>query len=131
VGAEADAMNTTEQPIEQRAQEYYEAVFDDDETRALLDKAEGGNEDAYERISEMPYAITKYATYHYEDTTEWHVELAGGGPAARLVVVVDEDGDICEARFEFQDWFTLWTPAADQDEDLLKRFAYIVGYYRD
>jgi hypothetical protein len=57
------------------------------------------------------------------------VELAGGGPAARLVVMVDEDGEISEARFEFQDWFTLWTPATHQEEDLVKRFAYMVGYY--
>lgn len=57
------------------------------------------------------------------------MELVGGGPAARLVVVFDEDGEICEARLEFQDWFAFWTPAARQDEELVKRFAYIVGYY--
>jgi hypothetical protein len=124
-------MTTTEdKTIEQRAQEYYELVFDD-ETRALLDKAEGGNEDAYERLSEIPYAISKYVTYHYQGTTEWHVELAGGGPAARLVVIVGQDGEICEARFEFQDWFTFWTSAPSQDENLVKRFAYMVGYYHD
>ncbi len=123
-------MNTTKQKtIEQRAQEYYERVFDD-ETRALMDKAEGGNEDAYERLQEMPYSIFKYATYHWEELTEWHVELAGGGPAARLVVMANKYGEVEEARFEFQDWFTPWTPAK-QDDDLVKRFAWLAGYYHD
>jgi hypothetical protein len=122
-------MNADEETtIEQQAQEYYELVFDD-ETRALLDKAEGGDEDACERLQEMPCAVTKYATYHQEETTEWHIELAAGGPAARLVVMANEYGEVSEARFEFQDWFTPWTPAANQDGDMVRRFAQMVGYY--
>jgi hypothetical protein len=92
-------MNATEdKPIEQRAQGYYNLVFDN-ETRALLTKAEGGDEEAYERLQEMPCAITRYATYHQEERTEWHVELAWGGPAARLVVMVDECGEVLLADF--------------------------------
>jgi hypothetical protein len=116
--------------IAERAQDYYDGLFDN-ETQALLDKAEGGNEYACEQLQEMPLAITKYATYFQEGTTEWHVELAWGGPAARLIIGVSADGDMAGARFEFQDWFTPWTPAPQQDEDLLKRFAYMVGYYHD
>ncbi len=119
-----------EKATEQQAQEYYNLIFDD-ELRTLLDKAEGGDDEAREELEEMHYGIMKYATYHQDETTEWHVTLAGGGPAARLVVVASADGygEVEEARFEYQNWFTPWTPAPEQDSELVARFVRLVGHY--
>lgn len=128
--------------IQQRANEYYEQVFDDELKRLIKiamgevkpskrEKADGINneDDAQERLEEMAHDVSKYATYHQSQYIEWHITLAGGGPAARLVVRADYDGDITDVWFEFQDWYEPWTKAEDQDEELLYKFANIVGYY--
>lgn len=108
--------------VEQAAQEFYEVLFDE-ETRNLLDQADEGNDEARETLEGMAYGITKKITYY--------VTLAGGGPAARLAVEADEYGDIESAWLEYQDWFTPWTPARRQDQELVKRLASVVGYYEE
>lgn len=103
-----------------QAQEFYDAVFDK-EMRRLLDQADAGDDEARETIEGMAYGVSKQVTYY--------VTLAGGGPAARLAVQVDEYGDVEDAWLEYQDWFTPWTVAPEQDPELVKRFAELVGYY--
>ena len=125
-----NGADTKERKTEQEAQEYYDAIFDD-ELRALMDKAYDGDNDACEQLEEMHYGIIKYATYHQQETTEWHVVLAGGGPAARLVVIAGDYGEVEEARFEYQNWFTPWTAAPEQNGELVARFARLVGYYEE
>jgi len=121
-------------PIAERAQAFYNAVFDP-ALLHLMDVAEGHAEltdddradgiadedDARERIEEMSYGIDRETIYY--------VTLAGGGPAARLKVVVDEDGDVEEATLQFQDWFEPWTNAPEQDPELVKRYAQMLAYY--
>lgn len=111
---------TKETTTLEQAQEFYDAVFDD-ELRRLLDQADAGDDEARETLDGMAYGISKQVKYY--------VTLAGGGPAARLAVEVDEDGDIEDAWLEYQDWFTPWTPAPEQDPEIVKRFAAMVGYY--
>lgn len=117
-----DAPRTDKPTIEDEAQSFYDAVFDD-ELRKLLGQAGDGDEEAREQLDAMPYGIDKRVTYY--------VTLAGGGPAARLAVEVDEHDQVDSAWFEYQDWFTPWTAAPKQDSELVERFAAMVGYYAE
>jgi hypothetical protein len=121
-------------PIAQRAQEFYNAVFDAELSR-LMDIAEGqadpteteradgitGEDDARQRIEEHGYGLTKEVVYY--------VTLAGGGPAARLAVWPDEYGGVAEASLQYCDWFERWTDAPHQDPELVKRYAELLAYY--
>lgn len=109
--------------IQERANEYYSRVFDD-ELRELIQRAEDGNDDACEELK--PYCVVKYATGHWSETIEWHLELADG-ELARVVAITSLDGKVKEARFEFQDWLGPWTPATNQDGELVARYARAVG----
>jgi hypothetical protein len=63
---------------------------------------------------------------------KWELGIAGGGPAARIVVLTDLRGWVVEeAWFEYQSWFAPWTWAAKQDAELVRRFAEIVGCYEE
>jgi hypothetical protein len=63
--------------------------------------------------------------------TMYYVTLAGGGPAARLAVCVDDCGEIAGASLQFQDWFEPWTDAPNQDHELVERYARLLGYYEE
>jgi hypothetical protein len=120
--------------IEERAQDFYDAVFDE-ELRHLMDVADGekkpnkreredgicGEDDARQYIEECAYALDKEVIYY--------VTLAGGGPAARLRVTVDEYGEVEDAVLQFCDWFEPWTDAPRQESELVERYARLVGYY--
>jgi hypothetical protein len=113
-------MSNEQNTLEQEAQKYYDAVFDE-ELKALLEQADNGDDDARESLEYRAYGIGRQVRYY--------VTLAGGGPAARLVVEIDEYGGIENAWFEYQDWFTPWVSAPRQDKDLVERFAAMVGCY--
>ena len=122
--------------IEERAQDYYNAVFDRDLLH-LMDVAEGERRPnrrereecgfdaadpetwARERIEEQGYGI--------ETQTVCYVTLAGGGPAARLKVMLDEDGDVERASLQFCDWFESWTDAPRQEAAVVERYARLLG----
>jgi hypothetical protein len=120
--------------IEERAQEFYDAVFDR-ELVHLMDVAEGikkpnkheredgiiSDDDARESLQGHAYGIDKEVVYY--------VTLAGGGPAARIKVVADEFGDVESASLQFCDWFESWTHAPWQDHELVERYARLIGYY--
>lgn len=113
-------MSRAETRVAEEAQEYYDSFFDD-ELHRLLDDAESGDEDARESLEYRAYGIVRQVRYY--------ITLAGGGPAARLVVEVDAYGDVESAWFEYQDWFTSWTEAPRQDRELVERYAEILGSY--
>jgi hypothetical protein len=127
-------MTTKTKTIEERAQDFYDAVFDE-ELRHLMDVAEGEarpnkrertdgiheEDDARQRICESAYGIDREVLYY--------VTLAGGGPAARLKITLDEYGEVETALLQFCDWFEKWTDAPCQDADLVKRYANFLGYY--
>lgn len=142
-------MSTT--TIQQRANEYYLSRFDDP-MRTLIGAAtcnedisygqladletldidpERGNveEQALERLQEMPLSFQKLTTHHVEETAVWEILLGTGGPADRVLVTTDELGAVESAVWEFQDWFEPWTAAENQDAELVQRFSEIVGFY--
>jgi hypothetical protein len=120
--------------IDERAQEFYDAVFDQ-ELVHLMDVAEGvrkpnkrereddidGEDAARESLEGHAYGISKEIVYY--------VEIAGGGPAACIRVTVDEYGEVETASLQFCDWFESWTDAPRQDHDLVERYARIIAYY--
>jgi hypothetical protein len=124
------------QTIEERAQEFYDHFFDE-ATIHLMDVAEGVLQPTSAEIDEYGDSMKNYPEdtarealqgYGMDKETIYYVILAGGGPAARVRVVVN-DGDVVSASLQFQDWFTLWTDAPQQDSELVERYARLVGYY--
>lgn len=122
-----------EKDIQAAANEAYASRFDA-ETQALIETASGSGryedyEDALEQLQEQPLSFDKLITDHRRETIDWEILLGTGGPADRVIVRTDFDGNIETAWYEFQDWFQPWTRAEDQDENLVIRYAEIVGYY--
>lgn len=127
-------------PLQIRANEHYARRFDD-ETEGLIACASGEQEtveyegerldrdEALERLEEMPLSVSALSTDWRDETTTWEILLGTGGPADRVVVTTDFHGRIESASYQFQDWFEPWTDAEGQDENLVRRFAEIVGYF--
>ena len=124
------------QMIEEQAQEFYNSFFDK-ATIHLMDVAEGIKKPNKAELEEYGDHIKNYPEdtaleaiqgYGIYKETIYYITLAGGGPAARVRVVV-EDGEVFYASLQFQDWFTLWTDAPYQDSKLVERYARIVGYF--
>jgi len=126
----------TVKTIEERAQEFYDSFFDKANMH-LMDVAEGIKKpnkaeiEAYgDTMKTYPEDTAREAIQGYGmyKETIYYITLAGGGPAARVRVKV-EDGEVISASLQFQDWFTLWTDAPYQDDELVERYARLVGYY--
>jgi hypothetical protein len=124
------------QAIEERAQEFYDHFFDE-ATIHLMDVAEGIQQPTNAEIDEYSDIIRQYPEdtarealqgYGMDKEMIYYIILAGGGPAARVRVIVD-GGDVVSASLQFQDWFTQWTDAPQQDSELVARYARLVGYY--
>lgn len=122
--------------IEDQAQEFYDSFFDTANIH-LMDVAEGKRKpnkaeiEAYgDHMKIYPEDTAREALQGYgmDKETIYYITLAGGGPAARVQVKV-EDGEVIHASLQFQDWFTLWTDAPHQDNELVERYARLVGYF--
>ena len=129
-------MTVATKTIEERAQAFYDSFFDT-ATIHLMDVAEGIRKpnkaeiEAYgDHMKTYPIdtALEALQGYGLDKETIYYIILAGSGPAARVRVKV-EDGDVVHASLQFQDWFTLWTDAPYQDEELVERYARLVGYF--
>jgi len=129
-------MTVATKTIEDRAQAFYDSFFDT-ATIHLMDVAEGLKKPSKAEIEAYGAHMKTYPEdtaleaiqgYGLNKETIYYITLAGGGPAARVRVVV-EDGDVIHASLQFQDWFTLWTDAPWQDYELVERYARIVGYF--
>lgn len=86
-------------------------------------------EEMNDRLTEMPLCVDLVAIYPPQDRCEWSILLGTGGPADRVLVTTDLNGDIEAAVYQYQDWFTPWTDAHDQDYELVKRFAARFYFY--
>ncbi len=122
--------------IEERAQEFYNSFFDK-ATIHLMDVAQGIKQPNRAEIQAYGDTMKTYPEdtalealqgYGLYKETIYYITLAGGGPAARVRVAV-EDGEVVNASLQFQDWFTLWTDAPQQNSELVARYARLVGYF--
>ena len=129
-------MTVATKTIEERAQDFYDSFFDT-ATIHLMDVAEGLKQPNKAELAEYGDHINNYPVdtaleaiqgYGITKETFCNIILAGGGPAARVRVEV-EDGEVINASLQFQDWFTLWTDAPYQDGELVERYARLVGYF--
>lgn len=80
-------------------------------------------EAARQELDEMPLCIEKLITDHRNEEVTWEILLGTGGPAVRVSVFTDFEGNILSAEYQFQDWFKSWTTADNQNQALMKRFA--------
>ena len=129
-------MTVTTTTIEDRAQAFYNSFFDT-ATIHLMDVAEGLKQPSKAEIAAYGDTMKTYPIdtalealqgYGLSKETVYYIALAGGGPAARVRVAV-EDGEVVNASLQFQDWFTLWTDAPYQDGELVERYARLVAYF--
>ena len=54
--------------------------------------------------------------------SEFMILLSCGGPALRIVGMLDDCSEPYDARLEYQDWGTSWTEYADIDSNVLDAF---------
>lgn len=83
-------------------------------------------EDVENEAREMPAGISLrsgwYAPGAGGPADEYRLEMAGGGPACRIIGNLDADGDAADATIEGQDWGTPWlalTLTTDEYDALL------------
>ena len=103
--------------MEERAQASYDGWAS--WVRAITDAMEHAydydHEDRFEeletQIQEDPLSIDQIDHNFRCDGDTWEVLMSTGGPATRLIVETDPDGDVTWATYEFQDWGEGWTPA--------------------
>ena len=129
-------MTVATKTIEEQAQDFYDSFFDT-ATIHLMDVAEGLKKPSKAEIEAYGAHMKTYPEdtaleaiqgYGLYKETIYYITLAGGGPAARVRVEV-EDGEVITASLQFQDWFTLWTDAPQQNSELVERYARLVGYF--
>ena len=128
-----------QETIQERAQESYDAYFGQGSDYFCLiaelehsddsDISVSRQEEIRIELGESLLSVDQMTHGVYADGDTWQVLLTTGGPAARVVITTDADGDPIQAVFEFQDWFEPWTAAPEQDGDLLIKWAGSVAYY--
>lgn len=122
--------------VQQEADQHYQSRFREIERYlTLLNQAERlGHgvwvEEIRERIEEMPLSVECVAIYPHREICSWEILLGTGGPADRVLVTTDFDGEVEDATYQFQDWGTLWTDAHGQAYDSVMAFAQVF-YFRE
>jgi hypothetical protein len=122
-------MTTREMPIQEAADAHYTSRFAEIAQMLRIRKmAEvlGHSEWAEQmtaRLDEEPLSVCLQRVNMRNETCEWEILLGTGGPADRVMVVTSFDGDVESASYQFQDWFTSWTEAENQDEEIVEEFA--------
>ena len=88
-----------------------------------------------QRINEWPLSLTirgeKDGRADEWNATGFELLLTTGGPGARLVADIDEDGTVKDAKVEWQDWFKPWTALEDVEmsSDILDMLTNQFGTY--
>lgn len=118
-----------EQDIQEAADQHYSSRFEEiSRLLALADQANNlghyeWQEQMQERLEEIPLSVECVAIYPRREQMEWEILLGTGGPADRVLVLTDWDGNVEQATYQHQDWFTPWTDARNQDSDTVEAFA--------
>ena len=125
---------TDTQDIQQEADRHYQSRFGTIEQylrvrdHAYTLNHYGWAEDMEQRLQELPLCIDIEAIYPGREEMEFSVLIGTGGPADRVLVTTDLQGEVENATYQFQDWFTPWTEARDQDSSVVEAFARIFYY---
>ncbi len=122
-------MTQSTEEIQEAANAHYVSRFT--EIGRLLKLSDQANdlghyewqEEMRERLEQMPLCVDLQTINVRMETCEWEILLGTGGPADRVLVTTSYDGDVEDAVYQYQDWFTQWTDAQDQDSETVIAFA--------
>ena len=119
-----------------RAKEMAQSCFDSiKEMMERYQNTDSNNTELIDKIrqevEETAYSVQVRSDWHtpgdedFSKPTEYQLELAGGGPAVRIIGDLGSYGDPETAKIEYQDWFTEWQELRldSEDEDILVDFA--------
>lgn len=117
--------------FEEAARHYYVACFGPESERfvryqAILKAEESGDYDAVDELREAEIEdvlSVEQLTHSFRGNCEWEILLTTGGPAARVRVEVNIDGEVRYATFEYADWGNGWFAPVGQDHRMLTDWA--------
>jgi hypothetical protein len=126
---ENDMKGTAE--FHQDAQHYYEACFGPESDRAkryetILKAEEEGDYDAVDELREEEaesVLSVEQLTHSFRGNCEWEILITSGGPAARVLVEVDVNGEVKWAEFQYQAWHQAWYAPEGQSRRMLADWA--------
>lgn len=129
-------QDTRNAPIEVAAQASYDRWAED--LPALLSTAHGesgANDDemdmAREDLEQSVLDVSRLSRHFRLEEDTWEILISTGGPASRVLVTTDYDGEVAHAEYQYQGWFTPWTAADNQDSDLVESFARVFCFYTE
>lgn len=113
------------------ARRYYEACFGPDSDTAkryqkLFDAEEAGDWDTVDELREEEcddVLSVEQLTHSFRGNCTLEVLISTGGPAARVIVEVNDDGEFQWADFQYQDWYQPWYSPQGQDHRMLADWA--------
>lgn len=111
--------------IQEASNEAYSLLFDKEMAQLIVKATE--DPEAEEELNGHILEMKLITTNHDSETHRWALLLGTGGPAYRVVVTANFNGEVTDADFQFQDWFQPWTSATNQDKNLLIDFASACG----
>jgi hypothetical protein len=120
-------MNNSTPEFQEAARQYYEACFGTESDhftnyQAILAAEAACDFDLVDELRETEaesVLSVEQLTHSFRGNCEWEILLTTGGPAARVVVEVDVNGEVKWANFEYQDWYQPWIAPTGQDRKLL------------
>lgn len=113
------------------AQRYYQACFglDSDTAKrysALLQAEEEADYDLVDELREEEAESVlsiEQITHSFRGNCTWEILICSGGPAARVIVEVNCDGEVRWADFQYQDWGQSWYSPVGQNHRMLMNWA--------
>jgi hypothetical protein len=113
------------------ARRYYQACIGPDSQlgklyRAILDAEEIGDYDAVDELRQdtaESILSVEQLTHSFRASCTWEILVTTGGPAARVVVEVNADGEVRWADFQYQEPHQPWYSPEDQDHRMLTDWA--------
>lgn len=106
---------------EQQAQAQFESIKEM-VSKLRSAKNDQEQEEATQAIQEDALSVEVRSGWYAE---EYNILLCTGGPAARIIGELDENGYPQSARIEHQDWGTDWTTLrqSGEEQDILLEYA--------
>ncbi|MCK5603673.1 hypothetical protein KAR91_17435 [Candidatus Pacearchaeota archaeon] len=117
--------NEDKQRAEDQAKAQFEGIKEMVEamTEASDNEEWTEHEEALTVIQEDPLSVEVRSDWHSPGSqdnggiSEFRILLCWGGPSVQIIGELDEYNQPCEAKIQYQDWFTGWTDYLPEDED--------------
>lgn len=99
------------------------AIVDGDSEDNEYDDEQLTDEEAYDRLAEMPLAV--------ELRRYVRIDLSTGGPGDWLEADLDEDGEVTRVEYHFNDWFDHAARPVYKGDSLYRAAEYYAAYVED